>query len=146
MKLVSKADYKFFSLRKKSNKVTTDHFIIDKSIMYAGKHIILDLWNPLFNNRIDSIKSIIKKAVKISRATIVHMHMHRFGKEQGISGMVVLAESHISLHTWPERGYIAFDIFMCGDTNPELAANYLIEQLKPEKHNIKLIKRGVIKI
>ena len=74
------------------------------------------------------------------------MHMHRFGKEQGISGMVVLAESHISLHTWPERGYIAFDIFMCGDTNPELAANYLIEQLKPEKHNIKLIKRGVIKI
>ena len=72
--------------------------------------------------------------------------MHRFGKEQGISGVAVLAESHISVHTWPERDYIAFDIFMCGDTNPQAAAAYLIKNLKPKKKILKKIKRGVIKI
>ena len=88
----------------------------------------------------------MRQAIKISGAKILHMHMHRFGEEQGISGVAVLAESHISVHTWPERKYIAFDIFMCGDTNPELACKYLIETLKPKKKKVELIKRGNIKI
>ena len=59
----------------------------------------------------------------------MHLHLHRFEKEQGISGVAVLAESHISVHTWPGKKFIAFDIFMCGDTKPELAAKYLIQNL-----------------
>ena len=63
----------------------------------------------------------------------LHLHFHRFGKEQGISGVAVLAESHISVHTWPERNYIAFDIFMCGDTNPELVCRIFNKILNPKK-------------
>ena len=74
------------------------------------------------------------------------MHMHRFGKEQGISGVAVLAESHISLHTWPERNYFAFDIFICGNTYPELASEFLVKTLKPKRKKIEIIKRGITKI
>ena len=72
---------------------------------------------------------------------MLHIHLHRFGKEQGISGVAVLAESHISVHTWPERDYIAFDIFMCGDTRPEASVEYLIKTLKPKKKILKKIKK-----
>ena len=74
------------------------------------------------------------------------MHFHRFGKEQGISGVAVLAESHISVHTWPERNYVAFDIFMCGDTSPEIGAEHLIKTFNPKRKVVKIIKRGVKKL
>jgi len=77
---------------------------------------------------------------------MLHIHLHRFGKEEGISGVAILAESHISVHTWPERDYIAFDIFMCGDTKPKEAAQYLIDTLKPKKNKITNLRRGVISI
>ena len=115
-------------------------------MIFAGTHIILDLWNCRFSNKIVSLKKLIKEAVNLSKANILHMHMHRFGKEQGISGVAVLAESHISVHTWPERNYIAFDIFMCGDTFPNLAAESIINSLKPKRKTIKVIKRGEKKI
>ena len=88
--------------------------------------------------------SNVKNSVKLSGATMLHIHLHRFGKEQGISGVAVLAESHISVHTWPERDYIAFDIFMCGDTNPEEAADYLVKFFRPKKNQLTIIKRGII--
>ena len=101
------------SLKYYEKEVSEDYFIIEKNIIFAGTHIILDLWNCSFSNKIAPLKKIIKEAADLSKAKILHMHMHRFGKEQGISGVAVLAESHISVHTWPERNYIAFDIFMC---------------------------------
>ena len=104
------------SLKYYEKEVSEDYFIIEKNIIFAGTHIILDLWNCNFSNNILSLKKIIKQAANLSKANILHMHMHRFGKEQGISGVAVLAESHISVHTWPERNYMAFDIFMCGNT------------------------------
>ena len=109
-------------------------------------HILLDLWDTKVKNSINTLRKILKETIKISGATLIHMHFHRFGKEHGISGVAVLAESHISVHTWPERNYIAFDIFMCGDTRPEASATYLIKKLKPRKEILKKIKRGVIKI
>ena len=136
-----------FDIKKKTNKtITDDHFIIDKGKIYAGKHIILDLWNVEFDNNISTLKIIIKESILVSKATLLHMHLHKFGNEHGISGVAVLAESHISVHTWPERNYIAFDIFMCGDTFPNLAAESIINSLKPKRKNIKVIKRGEKKI
>ena len=126
-------------------KISQDHFIINDKEEYAGSHILLDLWNTEFDNSIKFLKKIIRESIKVSGATLLHMHLHRFGKEQGISGVAILAESHISVHTWPERNFLAFDIFMCGDTRPELAAKYLIQILNPKKKLIKLIKRGVKK-
>jgi S-adenosylmethionine decarboxylase len=127
-------------------EVSEDYFIIEKNITFAGTHIILDLWNCSSCNKITTLKRIIKEAASLSKANILHMHMHRFGKEQGISGVAVLAESHISVHTWPERNYMAFDIFMCGNTYPELASEFLVKILKPKRKKIEIIKRGIIKI
>ena len=126
-------------------KISKDHFIINNKEEYAGSHILLDLWNTEFNNSIKFLKKIMRESINVSGATLLHMHLHRFGKEQGISGVAILAESHISVHTWPERNFLAFDIFMCGDTKPELAAKYLIQTLNPKKKILKLIKRGVKK-
>ena len=132
---------------KYSNKnISKDHFIVENNLVFAGIHIIIDLWECNFVNKIIPLRKMIKEAVKLSKANILHLHMHRFGKEQGISGVAVLAESHISVHTWPERKYIAFDIFMCGDTYPELASEYLIKTLKPKRKKIEIIKRGITKI
>ena len=132
--------------QKKKNIITKDHFVIENDKMFAGKHLILDLWNPEFDNSIRTLKNLLKKAVLLSGATMLHIHLHRFGKNQGISGIAVLAESHISVHTWPERKYMAFDIFMCGDTFPEQAAEFLIKQLNPNRKKLQTIKRGEIKI
>ena len=126
--------------------ISADHFIIEKKKMYAGQHLLLDFWGVEFNNSLITLKKVLKNAIKVSGATLLHIHLHRFGKQQGISGVAVLAESHISVHTWPERDYIAFDIFMCGDTNPEASAEYLLKTLKPKKKILKKIKRGVIKV
>ena len=134
------------SLKYYEKKVSKDYFIIEKNIIFAGTHIILDLWDCNFSNNIVSLKKIIKEAANLSKANILHMHMHRFGKDQGISGVAVLAESHISVHTWPERSYMAFDIFMCGNTYPELASEFLIAMLKPKRKKVEIIKRGTIKI
>ena len=134
------------NLKYYKKEVAEDYFIIEKNITFAGIHIILDLWNCSFSNKIVSLKKIIKEAANLSKANILHMHMHRFGKEQGISGVAVLAESHISVHTWPERDYMAFDIFMCGNTYPELASEFLVKMLKPKRKKIEIIKRGTIKI
>ncbi len=129
-----------------SKNISKDHFIVKNKQEFAGYHILLDLWHVEFNNSIKTLKKIIRQSIQVSGATLLHLHLHRFGKEQGISGVAVLAESHMSVHTWPERGYVAFDIFMCGDTNPQLAAEYLIKTFKPKKEILKKIKRGVTKV
>ena len=74
------------SLKYYEKEVSEDYFIIEKNIIFAGTHIILDLWNCSFSNKIAPLKKIIKEAANLSKAKILHMHMHRFGKEQGISG------------------------------------------------------------
>ena len=125
-------------------KITKDHFIVEHNQIYAGSHLIIDLWNTRFDNKINTLKRIIKKSILIADATMLHIHLHRFGKEEGISGVAILAESHISVHTWPERDYIAFDIFMCGATKPQEASQYLIDTLKPKKNKITNLRRGVI--
>ena len=67
------------------------------------------------------IKKTLREAAKAARATELHVHVHQFSENGGISGVLVLAESHVSIHTWPERGFAAIDVFMCGDCDPEAA-------------------------
>ncbi len=82
-------------------------------------------------------------AARKARATVLDASFHRFSP-QGVSGVVVLAESHISVHTWPEAGYAAVDVFTCGDrTMPHRAAEYLIEALKPSRYDIREMSRGI---
>ena len=94
-------------------------------------------------NNLETVKGALVEAAKRAQATIVDVVFHEFNPF-GISGVVVIAESHLSIHTWPEYRYAAVDIFSCGDVlKPEVAANYLVEQFQAERASIVELQRGV---
>lgn len=83
-------------------------------------------------------------AAKIANATIIGVSFHEFSPF-GISGVVVIAESHLSIHTWPEYRYAAVDIFTCGDQlKPEVAVDYITLQLKSKNVSVVEVRRGLI--
>jgi S-adenosylmethionine decarboxylase len=69
-------------------------------------------------------------------------HCHHFGEGQGVTGVLLLQESHISIHTWPEYDYAAIDVFMCGEAEPQRAVAYLIEGLQPKQHRYQMVERS----
>lgn len=118
----------------------------DKNNKWYGIHYLLDFYgvdNIFIPNEADYILNGLKTAAVFSEATILHSYIHEFGNG-GYSGVVVLEESHISIHTWPEDNYISIDIYMCGNCFPERAYFYLLEFFQPTKHNCEVIKRGLI--
>jgi S-adenosylmethionine decarboxylase len=83
-------------------------------------------------------------AAKEAQATIIDISFHEFNPF-GISGMVIIAESHLSIHTWPEYSYAAVDIFTCGDLiKPEVAASFLIKEFESKTPSIVELKRGIL--
>ena len=119
-----------------------DYFASDGELAYAGKHLILDLWDGEGLDDLDRMESALREAVTASNATLLHIHLHHFTPNDGISGVAVLAESHISVHTWPERQFAAFDIFMCGDAKPELAVEVLRTHFQPGQLRVQELLRG----
>lgn len=119
-----------------------DHFITRDGKVYAGTHLIIDLLGA--KNLTD--KPLMEKAfldcVRECGATLLHMHIHTFLPSGGLSGVAVLAESHISVHTWPERDYAAFDVFMCGDAEPEKAIAILNNAFDADQANVQTYYRG----
>jgi S-adenosylmethionine decarboxylase len=90
------------------------------------------------------VQDALVNAAKIAEATIVEVAFHEFNPF-GISGIVVIAESHLSIHTWPEYKYAAVDIFTCGNIlKPERAVRYLIERLQSKNPSVVEVKRGII--
>ena len=113
-----------------------------------GKHLILDLWECDVKslNSVAFIKDLITMAAQKVKATVIDTVCHRFNPT-GVTGVVVLAESHISIHTWPERAYAAVDIFTCGDTiDPQDAASYLTQKLCAKNSSILLVERGTLNV
>jgi S-adenosylmethionine decarboxylase proenzyme len=107
-----------------------------------GTHIIADLYSckKLADNKF--VESILEESAQVSNATILHTKFHEF-EPQGLTGYILLAESHISIHTWPETGYAAVDVFTCGETmNPQKAIEYIINKLEAEKTQIRTVKRN----
>lgn len=110
-----------------------------------GRHLLLELFDcdPDAITNLEAVKSALVEAAKRAQATIVDVVFHEFNPF-GISGVVVIAESHLSIHTWPEYRYAAVDIFSCGDVlNPEVAANYLVEQFAAERTSVVDVQRGM---
>lgn len=110
-----------------------------------GKHLLLELrdCNKEVLNDLSYLQAALVSAAEEAGATVVGKHFHRFAP-QGVSGAVLISESHLSLHTWPEYGYAAVDIFTCGDTvNSDLAAELLIRSLGSRDPTIMEIKRGL---
>ena len=108
-----------------------------------GKHCILELYD-CNHERLDDeafIRGAITDAAKRAGATLLHLVTHHF-EPQGVTGLALLAESHISIHTWPESGYAAVDVFTCGDhTMPERACQVLIEALEAGNHKLTSFRR-----
>ncbi len=123
---------------------TSDYFVERDGLVYAGSHLLVDLWGARRLDDLDLMETALREAVAACQATLLHIHLHRFGSSGGISGVAVLAESHISLHTWPERGFAAFDIFMCGACDPMKALPVLRRHLTPETVQLSENKRGLI--
>jgi S-adenosylmethionine decarboxylase len=127
------------------NEIThepVDHFIIKNGVIYAGDHIIIDLWGASRLDDLELMETTLLTAVQEIKATLLHIHLHHFQPNGGISGVAVLAESHISVHTWPEKGYAAFDVFSCGDSIPEKAIDVLKIAFNPEKTIVSALQRG----
>jgi S-adenosylmethionine decarboxylase len=111
-----------------------------------GTHLLLELkaCNSKGLNDLKKVQEIMVSAAKEAKATIVETSFHKFSPF-GISGIVVIAESHISIHTWPEYAYAAIDIFTCGDVlKPEIAARYLIQRFHSKDPSIMEMKRGLL--
>lgn len=113
-----------------------DHFITRNGVEFAGTHILLDLWGASNLDSLETIEEAMRECVEQCSATLLHIHLHHFTPNGGVSGVAVLAESHISVHTWPEKGYAAFDVFMCGDSMPENAIVVLKRAFNPRKMEV----------
>ena len=110
-----------------------------------GRHLLLELFDcdPEALNNLDFVKEVMVEAAKRAQATIVDMIFHKFNPS-GISGVVVIAESHLAIHTWPECYYAAVDIFTCGDTlQPQVAMDYLVGELGAARASAVEFQRGV---
>lgn len=107
-----------------------------------GKHVLLEFWDARGLTDLKFIEAAIANAALTCGATILEMRLYQFGKEGGITGVALLAESHISIHTWPELEYAALDVFMCGKCDAENAIEPLKEYFKPAKFKINCILRG----
>ncbi len=121
-----------------------DYFVERDGLVYAGSHLILDFWGAKGLSDIGHIEQAFREAIDASNATLLHIHLHQFGPNEGVSGVAVLAESHISIHTWPEREYAAIDIFMCGAAEPAKAIPVLKKAFQPTSVSIGEHKRGVL--
>ncbi|MGB1007382.1 MAG: adenosylmethionine decarboxylase [Thalassobaculaceae bacterium] len=121
-----------------------DHFVQRDGLCFAGTHLIIDLWGARRLDDIAFIEATLRHAVQTCGATLLHIHLHHFTPNGGVSGVAVLAESHISIHTWPERQYAALDVFMCGDAEPHRAIAVLREAFEPSAVQINDHKRGIL--
>jgi S-adenosylmethionine decarboxylase proenzyme len=90
----------------------------------------------------DRIRALMRAAAEAAGATVVAEVFHRY-RPQGVTGVLLIEESHFSVHTWPEHGYAALDFYTCGDCRPERADHYLREALGAERAEVMLIKRGL---
>jgi S-adenosylmethionine decarboxylase len=119
-----------------------DYFIERDGRTFAGTHLIIDLHEARRLDDIDHVRATLVECVRNAGATLLHIHLHHFTPNGGISGVAVLAESHISIHTWPERDYAALDVFMCGAARPEATIPVLRKAFGPCDVNVSTLYRG----
>lgn len=109
-----------------------------------GHHVLLDLYGvePAPLARCALIESVLGEAARAAGARILGARFHPFGPGMGVTGVLLLAESHISIHTWPEHGYAAVDVFMCGNAQAMAAAMLIGERLAAARIEVRECVRG----
>jgi S-adenosylmethionine decarboxylase len=118
-----------------------DHFAVRNGVRCAGVHLIVDLHGAKRLDDLEHIEATLRRCVEAARATLLHIHLHHF-QPTGVSGVAVLAESHISIHTWPEAGYAALDVFMCGSAEPDKCIPVLREAFAAKRVGVNELLRG----
>lgn len=119
-----------------------DHFVVRNGVRCAGAHLIIDLYDAKKLDDLELIEETLRRCVEAAGATLLHIHLHHFEPNGGVSGVAVLAESHISIHSWPENGYAALDVFMCGTAKPEACVPVLRKAFKPKRIAVSELLRG----
>ncbi len=119
-----------------------DFFIERDGLRFAGVHLIIDLHEAERLDDLAYVEQALRDCVAASGASLLHIHLHHFTVNGGVSGVAVLAESHVSVHTWPECGYAAFDVFMCGDTEPHRTVEVLKQAFRPGRISVTEHLRG----
>lgn len=113
-----------------------------------GRHVILEL-HDCDRKRLSNcefLRETLLEACRRAGATILGNSFHVFSPYDGVSGVIIIAESHLSIHTWPEYSYAAVDIFACGDSlHPERAVELMVQELRAGNHSVTEIKRGILK-
>jgi S-adenosylmethionine decarboxylase len=106
--------------------------------------VIADLWgvDAALLRDAARIESLLRAAADAARATVIGGHFHRFGGEGGVTGVLLLAESHLTIHTWPEHGLAAIDAFMCGVARAEVAVERLRDAMRGELRVHRVVRRG----
>ena len=115
-----------------------------QKLTHQSKHFLLELYRCDCEKLNDEsfLRCILNRAAKLANATVLNLISNKF-EPQGVTAIALLAESHISIHTWPESNYSAVDIFTCGQNMmPELASKYLIESLMAKEHSLRVIERN----
>ena len=127
----------------KKNQILSS-FSSDKKLIHHSKHLLLELYGCDYEKLNDEsfLRCTLNRAAKLANASVLNLISNKF-EPQGVTAIALLAESHISIHTWPESYYSAVDIFTCGHNMlPELASQYLIDTLKAEEHSLRIIERN----
>jgi S-adenosylmethionine decarboxylase len=110
----------------------------------VGLHLLADFYGVGAPQLRDAaaLEALLRAAARQAGAQVLGSHFHAFGEEDGVTGVVLLSESHISVHTWPESGFAAIDIFMCGSADPERALEELARVLRPARRQVTRAHRG----
>ena len=119
-------------------------FCNDEKSSHQSKHLLFELYRCDREKLNDEslLRCILNRAAKLANATVLNLMSNKF-EPQGVTAIALLAESHISIHSWPESNYSAVDIFTCGQNMmPELASQYLIESLIAKEHTLRVIERN----
>ena len=127
----------------KESQIIKSYFDNEK-FNHQSKHILLELYKCDFDKLNDEsfLRCSLNKAAKLANAKVLNIVSNKF-EPNGVTAIALLAESHISIHTWPESNYSAVDIFTCGQNMmPELASQYLIESLMAQEHSLRVIERN----
>jgi len=117
-------------------------------IQNLGNHLIIELYDcdPALINSAPEVERVMKQAVDLSGATMVQSVIHQFNPH-GVSGVIVIEESHFSIHTWPEYGYCALDIFTCGtEVDYYSALDFMKEQFAAQSLSVTEMKRGILNL